>query len=42
MSRSDMGGAGTDHSGIPRENEVTDGMADEDREEDVSVVVHSK
>ena len=42
MSRPDMSRTGTDSGSVPRKGEVTDGMANEDREEDITVVVHSK
>lgn len=42
MSRPDMSRTGTDSGSVPRKGEVTDGMANEDREEDIAVVVHSK
>jgi proteasome lid subunit RPN8/RPN11 len=42
MSRPNVSRTGTDYSGIPSESEVTDSVADEDCEEDISVVVHSE
>jgi hypothetical protein len=42
MSRPNVSRTGTDYSGIPSESEVSDGVADEDREEDITIVVHSK
>ena len=42
MSRPDMSRTRTDYGSVTRKGEVPNSMANEDREEDITIVVHSK